>query len=134
MFCFVSGIRSSLVFCFGVIGLFPYLLPCHFGGWERIQVLGFTSISIFRVGRLEGYPGNVSNSPMSCLSFGFPLSGLDGGETNTVANCFFSGNAAVGVSATAGLLAGTAVLGRESVEGKSGIDRQCQQVGKNDKM
>lgn len=82
-------------------------LPCHFGGWERIQVLGLNSGNASGSGMRE-VPREGGYSPVSCLPFGFPLSWLGGRETNAVAKCFcFCGNAAVRVSDTAGSLAQT---------------------------
>lgn len=102
--CFVCRIGSSPVFGFDVIALFPHPLPCHFGGRERIQVLGLSLGNAMGVG-CGRFPAKGVYSPVSCLPFGFPLSWLDGRETNAVAKCCSCGNAAVRVSDTAGSLA-----------------------------
>lgn len=71
------------------------------------------------------------NSPVSCLPFGAPLSGLGGRQTNTGAHGCCSGNAAVCVSSTVASLAQNRGAGRESLGRESAPTdnaQKCQNV------
>lgn len=102
--CFVCGIRSSPVVCFDVVALFPYPLPCHFGGWEGIQILGLNSGNASGSGmRMVPREGGLQPRVLPALRLSIVSAGWK--ETNAVAKCFCCGNAAVRVSDTAGSLA-----------------------------
>lgn len=78
--------------------------PVILGAGEESRYSGSTREMAVGVG-CGRCPAKGGYSPMSCLPFGFPLSWLDGKETDAVAKCFCCGNAAVRVSDTAGSLA-----------------------------
>lgn len=125
------GVEIVLYFVSVLSLYFRITSPLIFLGWERIQVPAFPSGNANDPVKV---PPEVINNPMSCLPFGVPLSGLGGRETNTGANCFCSGNAAVCVSSTVALLAQHRSAGARLGQRQMGTDGQCQHMLKNVKM
>lgn len=103
---FVLSVGLEVARCLvSVLSLyFPMPSPVVLGAGKGSRYSGSTWEMPVGVG-CGGCPAEGGYSPVSCLPFGFPLSWLDGGETNAVAKGFCCGNAAVGVSHTAGSLA-----------------------------
>lgn len=101
LFYFVSRIRSSLVFCFGVTALpLPIPSPVVVRGGRECRYSGNDDGS----GTLR-VPRGGAGQPRVLPALRLPIVSAGGRQTNSAANRFCSGNAAVGVSQTVAFLA-----------------------------